>query len=518
MKPDQEKQIEAFKRISTGVPGLDEVMKGGFLRGGIYLITGVPGSGKTILANQIGFKHVESGKRALYVTLLAESHGRLFGHLRDLDFFDETAISESFNFISAYQTLEKEGLEGLLKSIAHLVRQYKADLLFLDGVASAEELANSPISFKKFVHDLNTVLSTSGCTAVLLSSFVGNLSHPEHTMVDGIIGLTEMNSGMRSVRQVEVMKLRGSDSLRGRHVFTISDHGITVFPRLESRWVRRNPAENNDNDDSRLSSGVEAIDELLKGGLVHGSVTALLGAAGTGKTTLATRFLAEGVKRGEGGIYLGFYETPARLVRKFPDLKDVRSLWQPPAEHSIDEVGETLISEVMKYRTRRVVIDGVQGLKDGMIEPERLYRAMSALVFKLRALGVTTMFAEETELFPAVLHTTASDHSAITDNIIYFKQVDLDCKVSRYLSVIKSRDAYSSGDVRRFHIKDNTLDVDIATSGVDTMYSGSPRRKKGAEVKSLRRTPPGKTLKAKKISAAAMVQAKSKKRVKRRSR
>ena len=492
MKSGSQNQIVPFTRIPTGVAGLDEVMKGGFLRGGIYLIMGEPGSGKTILANQIGFKHVESGKRALYVTLLAESHGRLFGHLRPLQFFDENAISDSFNFISAYQTLEKEGLEGLLKSLAHLVRQYKADLLFLDGVASAEELANSPVSFKKFVHDLNTVLSTSGCTAVLLSSFVNNLSHPEHTMVDGIIALTEFNSGMRSVRQLEVRKMRGSDSLRGRHVFTISGVGITVFPRLESRWRRLDPEENSTNDDSRLASGVPAIDELLKGGVVHGSVTALLGAAGPGKTTLGSLFLAEGIRRREQALYLGFYETPARLVHKFPDLKTAISLWQPPAEHSIDEVGENLINEVKRSKVSRVFIDGVQGLKDGMIEPERLFRSMAALVFKLRELGVTTFFAEETELFPVALHTTASDHSAITDNIIYFKQVDLDCNVSRYLSVIKSRDAYSSGDVRKFRIQNGTFDIDLATSGVDTLYSGTPRRKKGSEVKSVRRPVPAK--------------------------
>ncbi|MBC7396324.1 MAG: hypothetical protein H7333_02680 [Bdellovibrionales bacterium] len=249
---------------------------------------------------------------------------------------------------------------------------------------------------------------------------------------------------------------------------------------------------------SRLRTGVKSLDELLRGGVVHSSVTALLGAAGTGKTTLGTRFLAEGVKQGEECLYVGFYETPARILRKFPDLKGVRSLWNPPAEYSIDEVGEALINEVRNFKVKRVFIDGIQGIKDGMIQPDRLFRTLAALTYKLRALGATTFFAEETELFPVALHTTASDHSAITDNVVYFKQVDLDCKVSRYLSVIKSRDNYSSSDVRKFHISHNTLDIDLATSGVDTVYSGSAHRKEGARVKSVRRTPVKRPVKAKK--------------------
>ncbi|MFL5814075.1 MAG: RAD55 family ATPase, partial [Bdellovibrionia bacterium] len=222
----QKDQIQIFKRVPTHIPGLDEMLCGGFLRGGIYLVMGTPGAGKTILATQFGFKHCERGGRALYVSLLSEGHGRLFGHLKPLSFFDEAPISESFNFISAYQTLEKEGLDGLLRSLAHMVRQYRADLLFLDGVASAEDLAKSPVSFKKFVHELSTVLSTSGCTAVLLSSFTDSLAHPEHTMVDGIISLSAHHDSMRSVREIEIMKLRGSDHFRGRHIFTVTDEGI----------------------------------------------------------------------------------------------------------------------------------------------------------------------------------------------------------------------------------------------------------------------------------------------------
>lgn len=79
-------------RTETGVPGLDTVLNGGFVEGGVYIVQGDPGSGKTILANQVCYRHVERGGRVLYVTLLAESHARLLQQLKTLSFFNEAAI------------------------------------------------------------------------------------------------------------------------------------------------------------------------------------------------------------------------------------------------------------------------------------------------------------------------------------------------------------------------------------------------------------------------------------------
>src|ERR1700677_2651933 len=96
-----------LQRFTSGVPGLDRVLSGGFFAGGVYIFEGVPGAGKTILANQIAFHQVREGKHVLYVTLLAESHSRLLQHLQDLAFFDGSVIPEKLTYVSGFRDLEE---------------------------------------------------------------------------------------------------------------------------------------------------------------------------------------------------------------------------------------------------------------------------------------------------------------------------------------------------------------------------------------------------------------------------
>src|SRR5215208_1426721 len=130
-------------RISSGVPGLDAILRGGFLKDGIYILQGSPGSGKTILANQICFHHARNGGRVLYVTLLAESHTRMLLHIGQLGFFDSSLIPSRIFLISAFRILEENGLTGLLDLLRREVQAREATLLVLDGVISIQDTADS---------------------------------------------------------------------------------------------------------------------------------------------------------------------------------------------------------------------------------------------------------------------------------------------------------------------------------------------------------------------------------------
>ncbi|HEX5515558.1 MAG TPA: RAD55 family ATPase, partial [Gammaproteobacteria bacterium] len=157
-------------RLRTGVPGLDTILDGGLIPGSVYIIQGSPGAGKTILANQICFHHAHTGSKALYVTLLAESHDRLLAHLSQLTFFDGSQVPDSIYFISGFDTLSRDGLKGILHLLRSESRARDASLIVLDGLFALEETAQSAKEFRKFINDLTTLSMLIGCTVLLLTN------------------------------------------------------------------------------------------------------------------------------------------------------------------------------------------------------------------------------------------------------------------------------------------------------------------------------------------------------------
>ncbi|MFY0572575.1 ATPase domain-containing protein [Archangium lansingense] len=295
------------ERIPTGVPGLDIVLHGGLLRGGVYMLQGRPGAGKTILTNQMCFHHAAQGGRVLYSTLLAETHERLLFNLEPLSFFDTSRIPEQIAYLSAFSTLEQGGLKGLVEVLRREARARKSTLLVVDGLVTAEESAQSKREFKKFIHELQIHANLVGCTILLLTSSSAETVGPEHTMVDGVLELFDNRLGRRAERELEVRKFRGSSYLRGGHAFQITQDGIVVHPRIEA--LLQNPSRLDPCRGERVSTGIAQLDKMLHGGLPCASTSVLFGPTGAGKTTFGLHFLDESSKS-EPGLLFGFYETP----------------------------------------------------------------------------------------------------------------------------------------------------------------------------------------------------------------
>src|SRR5690606_18361629 len=269
--------------------------------------------GKTILANETCFRHVAGGGRAIYVTLLAESHIRMLQHLRPMTFFDENVIPDRLFYVSAFHTLEEEGLKGLLTLLRREMRARKASLLVLDGLLAAEESASTPRDFKKFIHELQSHATANSCTALLLTSGPDRAAGPEHTMVDGVIELNDEQHGVRNQRTMQVRKFRGSGAMRGKHAFRITADGIRIFPRVEA-WLDA-PSAPDPGNGPKITTGSASLDQMLRDGICLSSVTGLTGPTGVGKTLCALQFLAQS-SRDEPGLMFTFYETPARLLDK----------------------------------------------------------------------------------------------------------------------------------------------------------------------------------------------------------
>jgi circadian clock protein KaiC len=447
-------------RQTTGVKGLDDILGGGLIEGGLYLIEGVPGAGKTIMSAQISFHMARQGKKVLFATLIAESHGKLLGNIESLAFFDRSLIADRIVLLSGYQELLRDGLDGLLKFIATAIHDRRPEFLVLDGFSTAVDLCRSGAELARFIHELNALITGYRCTTLLLAPLGGNARHPEHTLVDGLLELNVVTRGMRRTRLLEVHKQRGSAHLEGRHQFSITDEGIQITPRLEA-WIASRGVEPPDIVGTE-PMGVPSLDRILDGGLPTASTTALLGAPGAGKTTFGVHFLHAGLMRGENALYFGFYESPQRFVRNAaavgldltPALADERLalVWNPLLEVSIDKLALDLIARVKRDGIKRVFIDGVEGFLTNTLFEDRFSLFATALTLELRGLGVTTVITEELELFSPEIKSKAFHVSALVENVIVLRYVEIESELRRLISVLKLRGSRFDAAIREFTI------------------------------------------------------------------
>src|SRR3954471_21236177 len=288
MKSNSALSVPPIERLRSAVPGLDLILGGGFFRSGVYIVQGLPGCGKTILANQICYGHVAEGGSAVYVTLLAESHSRMIQHLSTLSFFDVKAFPDKLAYISAFHDLESAGLKGLMAVLRREMRSRKVGVLVLDGLVAASE-GSSDLDLKKLIHELQGIAVLHDCTVLLLTS--GNIHRmaAEHTMVDGLIEVEDRLFDARSERSIQVRKFRGAGPLRGKHSLRIDNDGIRVFPRVESLY-RVSALETK--HDGATSSGIPSLDAMIAvNGIPCTSSTVVIGSTGTGKTTMGLQFV-----------------------------------------------------------------------------------------------------------------------------------------------------------------------------------------------------------------------------------
>jgi circadian clock protein KaiC len=453
-------------RIPTRVPGLDEITGGGLLRAGVYILQGTPGAGKTILANQIVHGHAAAGGNVVYVTMLAESHGRLLQHMEAFSFFDFAALPEKVYYISAFNALRTGGLAGVVELLRNEMRSRHAGIVVLDGLVMAASAAQSDEALKLFVSEIQAHSTLTGCTTLLLTS--EDADRPvsaEQTMVDGILLLRESVFGPRRERNLEVRKFRGSSTLRGTHAFEIGGSGIVVYPRLEA--ARRQSAGHALKDEA-LSSGVGGLDAMFDiGGYTKGSVTAITGPSASGKTTLALHYLARRTPQ-EKALYLGFYESPellARVVevtgiapREALEGEGVEFMWQPFGENVLDALAANLLQRVESGGVSRVVIDGIGGFKAATAYADRGGPFFAALMNELRRLGATTVITvEENESQGGRLLDTPT-MSALADTQLQLTMRE-EQSIRRFAAIRKSRVSRHDSRVRELVLTASGLAV-----------------------------------------------------------
>jgi circadian clock protein KaiC len=467
--------------MSTGVVGLDRVLRGGLVRGATYLVMGRPGTGKTTLGNQLCFSRVAQGDRAAYVTLLAESHGSMLRNLQTMGFFDQRAINNGLSYVGAYKALREGKLRGLLEIISRVMKDEKCSLLVIDGAAPARMHADTEIALKEFVVELQVLSAFLNCTTILLANMSSEeVNGAEHTMVDGLIELAFERTRRRTLRTVEVLKFRGSEHLLGRHELTVSAAGVEVHPRLEEVLEgSRRPASASV---SRAALGIPGLDAMLQGGLATGTTAVVLGYAGSGKTTLGMHFLQTGVSAGEPGLLFGFYESPDRLLQAADGVSlDLRAAaaqglfahaWQPSYEFGLDVLAERLFAELEHRKARRLVIDSLDGFRQASSDPDRTIRFMTALLNELRARDVTVLLTDET-LKPSgpEMEMRVQGMSALVENLVLLEYLMDRTRLRRLVAVIKHRGSQQADSTREFDLTSQGIVVAADANSAEELLS-----------------------------------------------
>lgn len=409
----------SMKRLPTMVRGLDEILHGGLFAGGVYILEGPPGVGKTTLANQIAYTFAQADVKTLYVTMLAESHARMLQHMDNQEFFDRQQVSSRVFYISGYGELEQDGLKGIKGLLRAELARHRASLLVIDGLVVHRSAPNADESVRQFVHELQSLVSAMSCTCLVLTSGNGNAMSAEQTMVDGIFAFEDHSFHWRAERRMQVRKFRGSMVIRGSHTFCITSKGLQFFPRLESLPLEKKEAKH---AIRHVTTGLPALDGALQeGGVLAGSTSIVIGPSGMGKTTFALAF-ASCATVNEAALLMSGTEISDELQRSGANLGlaigeavDSDALLIEPLgleDESMDEIGHKILRLVDELRCRRLIVDGVAGIADTLAFSERGYRFLGRLLSELRRRGVTSLFTVD----PAALSVAAG--TPLADGIV----------------------------------------------------------------------------------------------------
>lgn len=444
--------------LRTGVPNLDLVLGGGVPRGSIAMVIGAPGTGKTMLAQQIAFHLGTQGEATVYLTGYSETHDKLLLHLRGLAFFEPDLIGDRIQFISLPDLLEMgpaEAEEGIVAT----TREQGAALVVLDGFRTMRRYLADDLLIAHFLYSLGAKLMLRGVTTLVTTEGEPDAPsrYPELTVCDLILGLHRERRGGRHRRLLDVMKARGAPALDGVHPFSIGAGGVAVHPRLESLVAGGPPSPSS----GRASLGIRDIDALLGGGLTVGSTTVVAGSPGAGKTLLGIHFLAEGVRREEATLLLTLRETADQLRERAAvfgmDLAASeaagRIRWLTLADYELeaDRVADLLRADIEQRNVRRLVIDSAAELERGIAPDERKPDFFAALTSYLRGRGVTTCLTLDVpKTVGQDLDLVGTSFSALAENLVLLRDVEYLGQPHRVISVLKMRFSGYDRSIREY--------------------------------------------------------------------
>ncbi len=453
-----------MKRWTTGIAELDLVLDGGLPAGSLIVVAGAPGTGKTILAQQICFANATAERKAIYYTTFSEPHDKLVHYLEPFDFFDAGALEERVEFVNLESLLRDEARHdggALVPAITEIVRttfKEKPSVVVVDSAKALRDFADDP-AVRRMFYDLSGRVAHTDTVLLFLGEYAPDEmeSSPEFSLADGILQLAYEPAEPVDRRWLRVLKLRGADHRGGKHSLQIDRAGISIAPRLESLTPQVAAF-----DGGRLASGISGLDEMLGGGIPAGDVTAILGPSGSGKTAHALQYVAKGIEQGEGCLYVTFQEDAGQLLKKAAsfgwDLADAHDSGQlmihhvPPGNLDLDILGSAVRAGLAEGSVSRVVLDSLAELVFAARESERFPAYARTLAGFLRGAGATSLITSETVSLGPTMIAPLGGLSFLFHNIVLLRFFEQDSQFGRAITVLKMRDSDHEKGLRQYEV------------------------------------------------------------------
>jgi circadian clock protein KaiC len=456
-----------IRKIPTGVRGLDDILGGGIPEFSFNVIAGTPGCGKTTLAHQIVFANATAQRPALYFTVLGEPAIKMLRYQQQYSFFDESKLGKAVRFFNLADVVLDKDLNAVLGEIIKQVTATNPRVVVVDSFRTVVRKAAggaSELEMQSFVQRLAQFLTSWEATTFLVGEYAPEemRDNPLFTVSDGLFWLWQVVERNSVVRKLQIIKLRGQGSVPGLHTIRIDDDGLQAFSRTlglvgkKTKLVRRH----------RLSIGVPELDKMLGGGVLEGDSLLVAGPSGTGKSALATQFIAEGLRQGEPGIMAIFEERPQGYTQRAGtfglDLRTpekrgkLETLYLRPLDLSVDETMQEILDAIDRIGAKRLVIDSLVGFEMALAPGfradfrESLYRMIGALT----GAGITILSTVEVEDTFTALSFSHYAISFLTDDIIRMRYVEIDGQLRKVIIVIKMRGGNHSKDIREYVITD----------------------------------------------------------------
>ncbi len=456
-------------RLSSGQVRLDSIFQGGLLRNAINLVIGVPGTGKTILSQQYVFHNATAERPALYLSTVTEPLDKILRYGETLDFFDPAALREHrVIYEDLGNVLGDAGLGDVLTTVDSFLREIRPGIVVIDSFKAFHAFAADETEFRLFLYGLTRRLTASAVTSIWNAPYTREraLDAAEFAVADAVIELNSKQVGERETRVLQVLKLRGSGFLSGEHTYRISTAGLDVFPRLAD--VQDGTSYKLSTE--RVSTGVEALDEMLGEGYWAGASTLVAGPSGVGKTLLGLHFIYAGARADQPGILATFQENETQLGRIVHSFgwalgeKGVHIMSRSLVDMYIDEWVYELLDLVEKTDAKRIVIDSLPDLMaTAGNDPVRFREWMFSLVQRCTRRGISlVMIVEVPELFEM---RRISEHglSHLADNVIVLQYFREDSRLARAVTVLKTRAMHHQPVVRRYEITEKGFELGAET-------------------------------------------------------